>query len=398
MFFFRKSSRLDDGIPLVQHNGIFRRQITAFEGVALIMSATIGAGIFSIPYALSKTGVLVGLIYIFGVGFLMIGLNLLVGEIAVRTKGNFQLVGLARKYLGKAGQWIMTIIIYISVAGIQVIYIIGEGKTLFAFFGGSEFFWSLIFFAFGIVLVYFGLKTIKVVEFFLSMLILAVILLIAGLSAPHIEPINFQYTELANLLFPYGVILFAYCGMSSVLEVHTILADNKKLFKKVIITAGLMTIVTYTLFTFAILGVTGRETTEIATIGLGQKLGPLIFLLGNIFSTLAMTTGFLMVGVITSDSLCWDYKLSRKTATILVGGIPLILFIAGLRQFILVMDIVGGVFLSLEMIIAVLIFWRAKQLGDLKPGKYKLHHTLLLTVVLLVALIFGAIYSIIKLF
>jgi hypothetical protein len=62
------------------------------------------------------------------------------------------------------------------------------------------------------------------------------------------------------------------------------------------------------------------------------------------------------------------------------------------------MDFVGGVFISLTMFLVILIYWRAKQKGDLPVGKYRLHHTTLLIALLVLALTGGALYSIIKLF
>ncbi len=396
MFF--KNDHLKERFPLVQYQGIFRRQINVLEGVALIVSSTIGAGVLSLPYAIARVGVVVGLAYIIGIGMLMMGLNLLVGEIAVRTQGNMQFVGLARKYLGPFGQWLMTVIVYVVVVGVMVIYMIGEGRVLAQFFGGSEFIWSIVFFCFGSIFIYLGLKTVKLLDFILSLLVLAVILLITSFILPHAQIVNYQYNNLASLFLPYGIVLFAYSGMSSVLEAHSLLANHKQTFKKVIIISGIIVMLAYGLFTFAVLGATGQNTTEIATIGLGKEIGPIMTVLGNIFSLLVLATGFLMVGLSTKDSLCWDYKLSSGTATALVCGLPLLVFLLGLRQFVMVIDIIGGVFLSLEMIIILLIYWRAKEKGDLKPGRYRLHHTVILMMLLALALSIGAVYSIVKLF
>ena len=385
-------------LPLIQHQGIFHRQINMFQGVALIVGLTIGAGVLGIPYAIAKVGLLVGLLYIVGLGILMIGLNLLIGEIAVRTKGDLQMVGLARKYLGKYGEWVMMVVKYISVAGVMVVYIIGEGEILSALFGGSSFNWSLIFFFVGLILIYLGIKTIKTVDFFLSLGILAVVLLIAAFSIPHLEFNNFKFFNLAELLLPYGVVLFAFNGGAAVIEAHSILANNNKTFKLTIVIAGIISIITYAIFTIVVLGVTGVNTTEIATIGLGNELGKSMLIFGNVFAILAMATSFLTMGLSTRDSLVWDYKIPVKAAALLVSLIPLVVFLLGLRQFIMAINIVGGVFVSLEMILIIFIYWRAKRKGDLDPGKYQLHHTLLLAALLLIALIIGAIYSILKLF
>jgi len=327
----------------------------------------------------------------------MIGLNLLIGEIAVRTKGNLQLAGLARKYLGRSGGVLMAIVKYVSSAGVLVIYIIGVGESMHVLFGSSSFQWSLIFLLVAGVFIYTGVGAIKVVDFFLSLIILAIILIIASFSFQHVELINWQYHNLSHLLFPYGIILFAFHGGPAVIEAHSILSKNNVSFKIAIVIAGIICILAYAIFSIMVLGVTGSFTTEIATIGLGQKIGSIMLWLGNIFAVLAMSTCFLTTGLSMRDSLAWDYNFKYKTASLPIILVPLIIFLLGLRQFIDAINIVGGVFVSFEMLLIILIYWQAKNKGDLNPGKYKLHHSWLLVVLLLASLMVGTVYSILNL-
>lgn len=380
------------------HLGVFKKNISMFEGVALIVSGTIGAGILGLPYAIAKVGVLLGVLYIVAIGLLMMGLNLLLGKIASSNQGQMQIVGMAQKYLGVYGKWLMTGLLYFLLWGVLVVYIIGEGEVLSAIFGGSAFFWSVFFLAFATILIYIGIQTIKVVELFLSLGVLGVVLILVYSSAFHIQSINLTEINFMNLLLPYGILLFAFHGTTSVPEAYSILVNREQTFKKAIIIAGAISIIVYSLFAAVIVGVTGLETSEIATIALGEKLGPKIFLLGNLFAVLAMGTSCLMAGLALRDSMKWDFRLSRGVSTFLVCGIPFLIFIFGLRGFIEAIDIVGGVFMSTEMLLILLIYWKAKQKGDLKVGKYKLHHASLLLGLLLLALSFGAVYSVIKLF
>ncbi len=133
---------------IAEHKGIFRKQISLFEAVALILSGTIGAGILGIPYAVAKSGLLIGVIYIIGLGLLMIGLNTLLGFVAINTNHQYQLPGLAKEYLGKYAGYIISAVSYMMFFGVLVVFIIGEGSSLSALFGGSEYYWSIIFFFF----------------------------------------------------------------------------------------------------------------------------------------------------------------------------------------------------------------------------------------------------------
>ena len=63
----------------------------------------------------------------------MIGLNLLLGEVSAETKGDYQLVGLTYKYLGKIGGRVMTFLSYLMLIGVLTIYIIEKEKYCLQF-------------------------------------------------------------------------------------------------------------------------------------------------------------------------------------------------------------------------------------------------------------------------
>jgi len=397
--FWKKYKRLDEeSSEIINIKGIFHKKISLFQAVFLIVGGTIGAGVLSIPYAVSKVGLIVGISYIIVLGLLMIGLNLLLGEVSAETKGDYQLVGLTYKYLGKIGGRVMTFLSYIMLIGVLTIYIIGEGEVLSSIFGGTSFFWSIIFFVLFGTLVAIGIRGVKTVNFFISLSILLVILIIVFLSSPHIDIENIGFSNFSYLLFPYGIILFAFHGTTSVPEARFLLKKRDLDLKKAIIISGLISITAYALFAFAVVGVTGQETTEIATIGLGHQLGKILFLFGNLFAILAMAGSFLIAGVSLKDSLSWDYKIPTWLANVFVLGLPLLIFLLGMREFIAMIDLVGGVFISIEMILVLLIYKKAKQTGALDSPEYDLRHTLLLGIILLIVLTIGGIYSVAKLF
>lgn len=383
---------------IIHHQGVFKRELSVWQGAALIASATIGAGVLGIPYVVSKVGLGIGILFIIAIGLLTIGINELVGALTLETHDDLQLVGYVRTYLGEAAGVFMTAVTYISLFGSLTIYLVGQGESLATLFGGDPFAWSLIFFAIGSALIYIGIKTMKSVEFWLTVLILVVILLIASLSSPHIAAANIGHVSFANLLLPYGVLLFAFHGTTAVPEVKVLLSKKPDGFKRAIRIAGLFSIIVYSLFAFVVVGVTGRETTQIATIGLGAALGDFMLVLGNVFAILAMGTSFLISGLALRDSFRWDYKVPTSIATFIVCIVPLLVFLFGIREFIALVDIVGGVFVSTIMFLLILAYWRAARLGHAPPLKYKLHHTFPFIVFAMIALSIGAIYSVVGMF
>lgn len=396
MFF--RSQKKDSPRALVMHHGIFRSRLTLWEGVALIISGTVGAGVLGIPFAVAQSGMRIGIVYIIALGVLMMGLNLMVGEIAIRTRGSFQLVGLARHYLGAIGGAIMTMVFYALLFGVLVIYIIGEGETLAALFGGTPGAWSIGFFGVGALFVAFGLRTVKTIELFLTAGILGVVMIIAGLSSPHIDLSYWAHMDSAHLFLPYGVILFAYHGTTAIPEVHATLLKKNNIFKQAILIAGCSIMAVYLILSLVVVGVTGIHTTEIATIGLGSALGPAMFVFGNVFAFFAMATSFLLTGVALKDSLSWDYHMSPRIATCVTLAVPCTIFLLGLRSFITAIDIVGGVFVSTEVLLILLMYIVAKKRGELPSTSYVLRHASILGVLLACIFTVGAVYSVWQLF
>ncbi|MEK7644377.1 MAG: aromatic amino acid transport family protein [Patescibacteria group bacterium] len=379
---------------IAEHNGIFHKQISLFEAVALILSGTIGAGILSIPYAVAKSGLLIGIIYIIGLGILMISLNTMLGFIAVNTAHQYQLPGLAKVYLGKYAGYIMSAISYLMFFSVLVVFIIGEGNALSALFGGSEFYWSIIFFLFASIFTIFGLRTVKVAELFLMFGILFVVVILSFIAWPQTELAHYSGVNLQFLALPYGVILFAFYGAASIPEAYSLLKNRETDFKRAIRIAGAIVILVYLLFTLLALGVTGEGTTEIATIGLGAKLGRSVNIFGNIFAALIMGTSFLMSGISLRDSLSWDYSVKPWLATTAVCVLPISIFLLGMREFIGLIDIIGGVFVSAELLMIILIYFKVRKKIGLK-GK-RMMVSLWLISLFIVALAIGTIYSIIK--
>ncbi|MBT3817470.1 MAG: hypothetical protein HOE80_02615 [Candidatus Magasanikbacteria bacterium] len=379
--------------PLVKHRGIFHRELSLWQAVALIVSGTIGAGVLGIPYAVAKVGLIPGIIYIIVLGLLMMGLNLLLADITNYTTKNAQLTGLAEKYLGKKAKWLMTVLFYSTLVGAQVIYLIGEGDALTAMLGGSPFLWSIVFFSVTTFIILLGLKGIKTIEFVLMFCILFVVLLIAGWAAPYMSTESLGFINMSAILFPYGVILFAFHGTNAIPEARLLLKNKPKLFRKSVILAAAIVIITYTLFACIVVSVTGVHTTEIATIGLGEKIGPIMILFGNIFAVLAMATSYLLIGLSMRDALHWDFRVSKTLATTLTISVPLLIFLAGATHFIRVMDFVGGVFVSLEGILLLFIY-----LEVLKKMRLKVGRRLWFVILLFIVFSFGAIYSIAELF
>jgi len=365
-----------------------------WEAVATLIGTTIGAGIIGIPYVVAKAGILIGIIDVIVLGFVVLMINLYVGEITLRTKKVHQLAGFAELYLGKKGKLIMTITSILSIVGALVAYIIGMGQVISAIFGGSAFINSLLFFIVGASLVYFDLSVVKKAELYLNIFVMLIIAAIIGIAFFNFNPANIALTKLnlANVFIPYGVILFAFVGANAIPEMEMELKNNKKKMKKAIILGTIIPFAVYFLFMISVIGVTGINTTEIATIGLGEKLGEFMIILGNLLPIFAMSTSFFILGLALKWMFHYDYNMPKILAWVITCFVPLILFLLGARSFISVIGITGAVAGGIEGILLVLIAKNAKKKGKVKPN-YKVGLSWIFAILLILVFTAGIIYQ-----
>ncbi len=330
--------------------------------VASLIGVIIGAGIFSIPYIIAQSGVLTSFFYFLLLGAVVLVLHLFFGEIVLKTKENHRLVGYTQKYLGKKAKIIVLFSTIIGGIGSLLVYIILAGK--FAHFILptilSEVNWSLVIW-FGLsILVVFGIKTISQAEFWLNLTLFSVIAVIFFFCLPKIEMVNFSLINVDNLFLPFGVVLFSLIGLSAIPEVAHILKDKKQL-NKVIIVASIITVSFSFLFGLIISGVTGPLTTAEPFTALANFLGRGVVILGIFFGVLAVSTSFLILANYLKNTLILDCSISKWLSLVLVCLSPIILYLAGVRNFIAVIGLVGVLVGLLEGSAIILIYKKINQ-------------------------------------
>jgi tyrosine-specific transport protein len=366
-----------------------------WESTATLVGMIVGAGVLGLPFVIASIGVFPGMIMLLVIGGLLTLLNLMFLEVILRSKFAHQVVGYTRQYLGKWMERLEFFSILFSSYGVLLAYIIGQGVVLSALFGMSPFIWSLIFFAIASIILYFGLNLIKVFELWMVIIFIVIILVIFGFSSSSINFANYQNMDLGwhKLLLAYGVMLFAFSGVEAIVPLRQILKKDEKKAKKAVLLGSLIPALIYIVFAFVVVGVTGTNTTQIATVGLGNSIGAYMLIFGNVFAVFAMGTSFLAKGVVMRELFMFDYKLTKLWSWLLIIIIPLIVFLIGLRDFINTISIVGGVSVGITGIVIVLLYHKAKKIGKRKP-EFKMPKLKILSTVLIAMFVLGIVYTI----
>jgi len=374
-----------------------------FFGLATLIGTIVGAGIFGIPYAISRSGVIPSLFYLIILGGAVLFLHLFFGEIVLRTKEKHRLVGYSKKYLGDWGKRLITISTIVGTVGTLLAYIIIGGdflKIVFSFLapsvgGMASLYFSLIFWAGLVCFIFRGIKLIAPTEFLTNSIFFLIIFLVIFFALPKIDVQNFILISLPDVFLPYGIILFALAGWTAIPEIGEILKTKKerKGYKKAIIISILAAISLYLVFSLAVVGISGKATSPDVFSGLIPFLGSEIIFFGALAAVITLADSFLVIGLYLKNTLIYDYKFPEFLAASVSCGLPLVLFLVGFRNFIEVIGFVGIIIGAFEGVAILLIFKKAKTLGDREP-EYSLKVPPFLIYFLITIFVVGAISQI----
>ena len=324
-----------------------------------LSGAIMGAGILGLPFVFAKSGFLSGLFWLILLGTIMIFLNLTLGEITLRTKGIHQLPGYAEKYLGKWGKGAMFFAVIFGVYSALLAYLVGEGESISNILPGNinPIFLGIIFWGIMTFLLQRGISQLKKIEIYGVGIIILIILGMFIQFFPQIQVENFATINSENFAFPFGVILFALLGFTSIPELRQEIKGQEKLLKKAILFGTLIPITLYIIFVSIFIGILGNEINEIATL----SFGPIITILG-IFT---MLTSYFVLSFSLKDTFKYDLKLKRKSEMFFTSGIPLIFYILvsnfKLISFTRILGIGGTISGGFTAILILLIHRKSKK-------------------------------------
>lgn len=342
-----------------------------FEGIALMIGTIVGAGIFGLPYVMQQIGFWPGLILLCVFAVAVTFLHLMYGEIILRTNESHRFPGYGNRYLGKWAKEVFLVVDVVGGIGAILAYIILGGEFIAELFGGAQFFWVLAFWTTLSLLVIAGLKTIAKTELLLSIVLLAVMALIAFVLAPGIDAEHLSGFRANNLFQPIGVMIFALVGFSAINPVRDHFRNAPSLMPRVIIAGSIIPAIVYAFFALVIIGNAGPATAENALSGMREMFGSLPVVLGLIFGLVGVATSFLTLGKYLADIFYLDLRMARFIAYAVALGIPMALYVSGFRHFIATIGFAGGILGGIGGTLIIFVYLAAQHEGDRVP-EYRL--------------------------
>lgn len=358
--------------------------------ISLISGTIIGVGLFALPFLTLKVGFWIILVYFAVAGTISILIHYFLGEVSLQTPDFVRIPGFAKTYLGNWGYRVALFSGISGMFGACLAYLLVGGEFLGAMlapiFGGGDNFYTLIYFAAGALLVFWGIRAIEKVQFWGLILFLLTLIGIFFRGWEHLSLANLSISQIDSsyLFLPYGVILFSLWGLPLIPEAEELLGSRRMALRKIIPLAIIIPAVIYLLFIFLVLGITGEATTTSALTGLQGLFGNGVTAMILFFGVITTFTSFIALGLTLKKIFWYDLEVKKNLSWLIACFVPLLFFLAGFKDFIIVIGFVGAVALAIDGILVLLMYQK------IKPGKLKI-----VTYPLIFALALGMVYELV---
>lgn len=327
----------------------------------IVAAATVGDGVFALPFVFYQAGWLIGIIYLVVLGALVVLAHTVYFKALERVGEKERLLGLAEKYFGMTGFWAGFVAIVLGLLLTLVAYLIlGAHFIELGFPGVSSpiplfFFWAFV--AITVFLNDTNVVELELLGITLTSLVIIFIFASAWPSALFngIPAVNWQ-----NALLPFGAVLFSLAGWTAIEPAYESRKRDGARGKNIWLALGIGTAfaaLLYVMFAAGILGTAGAVTTDTIS-GLGNWpvwKKDILAALG----LLAVWTVSMPISREIRNSLERDLKWNKSISRAIIVFAPLLLMLAGFNNFLVVVGLVGGLFLSMQYVLIVSVGRRA---------------------------------------
>lgn len=351
---------------------------------AIVAAATVGDGIFALPYVFYQSGWLVSLFYLAAVAAIVATAHMVYLQTLEKVGEKERLLGLARRYFGRSGFWtgfaaivaglLLTLVAYV-ILGAQFIRLAAPALAP-----------STAFFLFWVLISLTVLATDRrIVE--LELIGIActsvVIIFIFASAWPNVVFAGIPAITAQNLFLPFGVIVFALAGWTSVEPVYEFRKRSGLVGREwsSLASGSLLVIVLYLLFTSGILGSAPSIASDTVSGLAGWPLWKKDLIAA--FGLIAIATIYLPISREIKNALEKDLRWSKFASRSLIIFLPLALIALGLHSFLAVVGLTGGVFIGVQYLLIVAVGRRA-----LAPSRAKRFVLDLIAFVFIVAAVY----------
>ncbi|MDO8515783.1 MAG: aromatic amino acid transport family protein [bacterium] len=331
-----------------------------WHGVAIVVGMTMGAGVFALPAVFAASGWLTGLLYLILLGGIVVFVHTIYWQLLRRVDGEHRLLGLCEMYFGRPGFYSALLIMTSGLFLALVAYLaLGSRFLIMMFPAIPSSLAPLIFWALSSAPLILGSRPA-----FVEMV--GTVLMIGGIAfvffgTPDFSPLfRIVPVDPAHLALPFGAILFALAGWPAVEPVYELWREKGSAWSgaRVLAVGTAIAAALYFIFVVGIFGSTPNITDDTIS-GLAGWPWAKLFAMGFV-GIFAIWTSYIPIGVEIRNMFEKDLGVKTKhLATAIIVLVPLALLLAGLDNFMMLVSLTGGLFLSAEYFLILAVGARA---------------------------------------
>ena len=341
-----------------------KENVNYLKAGGMMLATTMGAGIFALPALLPQAGWLLVLIY----ALVLASLIAITHDIYLRIrvhKLNQGLLGLISHAWGKMAFYPSFLVVIGGLLLTLLIYMILGGSFLQIIFPGLSAMQAVLLTWFlGVAPFVFGSRRILSIEL-AGALVMGFLVMFVLWDAPQLELVKaLPIVKWQGLFLPFGVLLFSLAGWTAVEPVEDDLGLSKKLpqLGGAMMAGTFLAVLLYALFALGVIG-SGGGYGEESFVGVSWSYGQqLVF---SFLGLVLVLTSFWPIAMEVRRSFL-DTRFSKFSSNLLTFATPLVLYFAGWHSFLSVMEVTGGVFLSVQYFIIVMLGLKLLKLTNLE--------------------------------
>ena len=328
----------------------------------IITAATIGSGVFALPYVIAQAGWLLALAYYVILGAMVTAAHAAYLATLAQEKEKQRLLGLMRRYFGRTGFWfgfagivvglLLSFVIFL-ILGTQFIQILAPSIHRYA---ALAIMWLLIAIpALASNRRATALEMISVISVGAVMIFLGA----SSLAAPVGRATSIPAVNWHAFFLPFGIVLFTLAGWTGV-EPFYESQKGKMLSWRGIATGTAIAIALYGIFAAGILRTVPHVTPSILSDLSSWPIWKKDIL--AVIGLFALTTVAMPISHELRNALEKDLRWPISASRIAIIGVPLAVVLMGVTNFVSVIGVAGSIFISMQYLSIIAVARRALAL------------------------------------
>lgn len=305
-----------------------------WRNILLLVGATVGAGVFSLPHVLASVGILPFVVLICVFAYITFRINYFYTEVIKKISGKHQLSGYVRKVFGTEWERIALTLHILSTLGSLIGFTLIGATFLSASVGLPEDYGLYAFCILTTATILLAGKKIAAIDTIFAFIKIILFGLVIVLCISQLGNVTWKAPLIRSIpLYDFGIFLFAFTGFSIIPELL-----HEKNYLKTLGFAQVAIALLYLIFPVSLVLFLAGNTFKFDN--------PFLNILFNASGFVSVFTAYLMQALVGKDMLENDLHVPDKAATLIIAGVAFLAVVFQIGSFVDVLSFTGGVFLG----------------------------------------------------